>query len=68
MAPIFDLHWFDKVNRKEKKSDSMETPPMDTPAASGDLIPRRGSTSAVWKYFGFEKTDVTQKTVICKVC
>ena len=45
----------------------MDTPPADAPT-SEDLIPRRGSTSVAWKYFGFEKTDVTQKTVICKVC
>ena len=45
----------------------MDTPPADA-STSEDLIPRRGSTSVAWKYFGFEKTDVTQKTVICKVC
>uniref|UniRef100_A0AAR2J935 BED-type domain-containing protein n=1 Tax=Pygocentrus nattereri TaxID=42514 RepID=A0AAR2J935_PYGNA len=33
-----------------------------------DLIPRRGSSSLAWRWFGFEKTDVGQKTPICKLC
>ncbi|XP_036957921.1 E3 SUMO-protein ligase ZBED1-like [Acanthopagrus latus] len=37
-------------------------------ATSEDLVPRRGSTSLAWKWFGFEKTDVGQNTVICKIC
>lgn len=41
----------------------------DTAASGGeDLIPRKGSTSAVWKFFGFRTDDVDQKEVICKEC
>lgn len=33
-----------------------------------DLIPRRGSSSLAWRWFGFERSDVSQKTPICKLC
>ncbi|KAL7844729.1 hypothetical protein SRHO_G00232680 [Serrasalmus rhombeus] len=33
-----------------------------------DFIPRRGCSSLAWRWFGFEKTDIGQKTPICKLC
>ena len=45
---------------------------VQTPSASQsttlDLIPRRGSSSLAWRWFGFEKADITQTTAICKLC
>ncbi|XP_057689438.1 E3 SUMO-protein ligase ZBED1-like [Corythoichthys intestinalis] len=32
------------------------------------LVPRKNSTSVVWRYFGFQKDDVDQKNTQCKVC
>ncbi|XP_060796344.1 E3 SUMO-protein ligase ZBED1-like [Neoarius graeffei] len=37
-------------------------------AESGDLIPKKNSTSAIWQYFGFEASDEHQKQVLCKTC
>ena len=37
-------------------------------ASSVVLIPKRNSTSVIWKYFGFEKDDTDQKHVKCKTC
>lgn len=33
-----------------------------------DLVPKKSGTSATWKYFGFERTDVHQVKVKCKAC
>lgn len=33
-----------------------------------DLVPKRHSSSVVWKYFGFDKDDAEQKNTKCKVC
>ncbi|KAK0140110.1 Zinc finger BED domain-containing protein 1 [Merluccius polli] len=40
-------------------------------AASGgeeQLVPRKGSTSIVWGFFGFAESDADQKAVLCKEC
>lgn len=36
--------------------------------ADEELIPRRGSYSAVWNYFGFQSSDLQQKDILCKTC
>ncbi|XP_038155642.1 E3 SUMO-protein ligase ZBED1-like [Cyprinodon tularosa] len=33
-----------------------------------DLVPKRGSSSVIWNWFGFKKSDTEQKVVLCKVC
>ncbi|KAL3309036.1 hypothetical protein Ciccas_012422 [Cichlidogyrus casuarinus] len=33
-----------------------------------DLIVKRGATSVAWTWFGYEKSDTPQKTVLCKLC
>lgn len=33
-----------------------------------ELVTKKGGTSVIWKWFGFKKTDVEQKTVLCKLC
>ncbi len=33
-----------------------------------ELVPKRHSTSVIWKYFGFNKDDTLQTQVICKSC
>lgn len=32
------------------------------------LVPKRHSTSVIWKYFGFTKDDPLQTQVLCKSC
>lgn len=32
------------------------------------LVPKRHSTSVIWKYFGFTKDDPLQTQVLCKTC
>ncbi|KAL1252580.1 hypothetical protein QQF64_017273 [Cirrhinus molitorella] len=32
------------------------------------LVPKKGSYSVVWNYFGFEECDVDQVRVLCKLC
>lgn len=32
------------------------------------LVPKKGSYSIVWKYFGFSESDVDQVQVLCKLC
>ena len=33
-----------------------------------ELVPERGATSVVWKWFGYKRSDVQQTTVICEKC
>lgn len=33
-----------------------------------ELIPKKGATSVVWKWFGYKRSDIEQTTVLCKVC
>lgn len=39
----------------------------NVPAAE-ELVPKRSSTSEIWGYFGFKKTDISQSEVLCKQC
>lgn len=32
------------------------------------LVPKKGSYSIVWNYFGFDECDVDQVRVLCKLC
>lgn len=44
---------------------------IQTPASSQstlELILRCGSSSLAWRWFGFERSNVSQKTPICKLC
>ncbi|KAL2085940.1 hypothetical protein ACEWY4_019260 [Coilia grayii] len=51
-----------------------ETKNDETPGGSGEptehteLVPKKGSHSVVWKYFGFKQDDDKQSEVHCKVC
>lgn len=38
------------------------------PTTQSQLVPKKGSHSVVWKYFGFKQEDEGQSGVICKVC
>ncbi|XDV25933.1 hypothetical protein PO909_029757 [Leuciscus waleckii] len=33
-----------------------------------ELVPKRGAGSVVWRFFGFQKSDVDQTTILCKCC
>ncbi len=33
-----------------------------------EILPKRGATSVAWTWFGYEKSDMDQKTVLCKLC
>ncbi len=33
-----------------------------------DLVPKRKSTAYFWNYFGFRRSDVLQRQVLCKTC
>ena len=37
-------------------------------ATLDNLVPKKSSTSVVWKYFGFRVTDVQQKQVLSTTC
>ena len=52
--------------RQATGTSSLAMPLVD--AHSVVLMPRKNSTSVVWRYFGFEKGDVDQKHTTCKVC
>lgn len=43
---------------------------MDGSSRQDDLVPKKGSnvSSVVWKWFGFESSDVEQTFVKCKIC
>ena len=38
------------------------------PPTRTELVPKKGSHSVVWKYFGFKPDDDKQSEVHCKVC
>lgn len=56
----------------ENSSDSEGDNPTATASLSSkveDIVDKKGvSTSAVWKYFGFLKSDKKQSSVRCKLC
>ncbi|CAM4455220.1 unnamed protein product [Leuciscus chuanchicus] len=33
-----------------------------------ELVSKRGAGSVVWRFFGFQKSDVDQTTILCKCC
>ena len=37
-------------------------------AESKELVAKRGSSSIIWNWFGYDKSDMEQNSVICKVC
>lgn len=37
-------------------------------SAKANLVPKRGSYSVIWEWFGFEPDDSAQALVLCKVC
>lgn len=37
-------------------------------AEGRSLVPKKGSYSTVWNYFGFDKCDVNKLRVLCKLC
>ncbi|KAF3859919.1 hypothetical protein F7725_000174 [Dissostichus mawsoni] len=47
-----------------------ERPGMPCPGEDNEeeLIPKKGATSVVWKWFGYKRSDIEQTTVLCKVC
>lgn len=55
-----------KISEETAAVDEIQTPPASQ-STSLDLIPRRGSTPLACRWFGFNKTDVVQKTAICFV-
>lgn len=62
MGEASSLRWI-----KEQKIE-MENEESETRDAPEELVPKRGAVSAVWKFFGFKKSDADQKTIYCKVC
>lgn len=52
----------------EEAASDHETAGPSTTSGSEDLVPRQGSTSLVWRWFGFQKDDAVQDNVICKIC
>ena len=47
-------------------AENNESPTTVPEHDTGELVPKRGAVSAVWKFFGFKKDDVQQTTIICK--
>ena len=39
-----------------------------TTQSQTELVPKKGSHSLVWKYFGFKQDDEGQSDVICEAC
>ncbi|CDQ89762.1 unnamed protein product [Oncorhynchus mykiss] len=46
----------------------MEESERNTGHGDKELITKRGATSVAWMWFGYEKSDMDQKTVLCKIC
>ena len=38
----------------------------DTEHRDTELVPKRGATTVTWTWFGYEKSDTDQQTVLCK--
>ena len=65
----WELKWM-KVCGKEVEMDGDENPSgrgQSHPTTRNNLLPRKGSHSAAWKYFGFKSDDDKQCEVHCKV-
>ena len=60
-----------QTNKEESEGDTergnSEEEDFDQPKQK-ELVPKRGATSVIWTWFGYEKSDTDQKTVLCKVC
>lgn len=56
------------MQAEEAAASDTEPARSSTTSESKELVPRRGSTSLVWRWFGFERNDVVQDNVICKIC
>ncbi|XP_055040058.2 E3 SUMO-protein ligase ZBED1 [Misgurnus anguillicaudatus] len=41
---------------------------MDAEHETEELVPKKGAGSVVWRFFGFQKSDVDQTTILCKCC
>lgn len=37
-------------------------------ASDDDLVPKKGATSIVWKWFGYKRSDLQKSTIFCKIC
>ncbi|KAL6465097.1 hypothetical protein MHYP_G00252300 [Metynnis hypsauchen] len=42
--------------------------PCEAQSPVDELVPKKNGTSCVWEHFGFRKTDISQKQVLCKTC
>ena len=54
-----------------QEGTSADSTPPTTQAEADEgqqLVRKRGATSVVWKWFGYEEKDVDQKTTLCKIC
>ncbi|KAK0152104.1 hypothetical protein N1851_006515 [Merluccius polli] len=37
-------------------------------AESEELVAKRGSSSIIWNWFGYDKSDMEQTSALCRVC
>ena len=51
----------ERVNTEQEKDP-------DQPRLNEEFVPKRGATSVAWTWFGYEKSNADQKTVLRKVC
>lgn len=49
-------------------STSQQSVSAEEQSPADDLVPKRKSTAYVWNYFGFRRSDVLQRQVLCKTC
>ena len=58
----------EESERDTEQGNSEQEKDSDQPRQNEELLPKRGATSVAWTWFGYEKSDTDQKTVLCKVC
>ena len=39
-----------------------------TASDDDDLVPKKGATSIVWKWFGYKRSDLQKVPIFCKIC
>ena len=62
-----------EINSEDKMDFDDEDPATSgenqpTPQTQTELVPKKGSHSVVWKYFGFKQNNEGQSKGICKAC
>ena len=58
----------EESERDTERGNTEQEKDSDQPRLNEEFVPKRGATSVAWTWFGYEKSNADQKTVLCKVC